>query len=515
MTAKPKYQYSDHEVLLPYQKTWIEDESTWKLGEKTRRSGFTWAEGADAVLTGAAAKDEGGRDHFYVGSNKEMAREFIDACAMWAKAFNKASGDIQEEILRDEDKDILVFTIYFPSGNKIQALSSRPSNMRGMQGNVTLDEAAHQDQLAELLKAAAALTMWGAKVRIISTHNGADNLFNELIQDSRAGKKRYSIHRVTLDDACEQGLYRRICQVTKQVWSPEAEKQWKADLLADTASREDALEEYYCAPKSGGGGYLSRALIESRMDAALPVLRFEGSAEFNALPVSKRAVDMEAWIEDNLKPLLDALDPTDQYALGEDFARTGDLTVLAPLAIKINLRKVVPFIVELRNVPFAQQKQVLFYLLRRLPNKRGAALDARGNGQNIAEDAIDEFGALVEAVMITQGWYLENMPKLKAGLEDDELTLPKDRGVLDDLRAVQIVKGIPKVPDSDTNTQQGGLRRHGDAAVAICMAVYAAQRDVEIFEYESVTVRSSSSDDRLERDIATTHGFGGMRGGAL
>lgn len=59
MTAKPKYQYSDHEVLLPYQKTWIEDESTWKLGEKTRRSGFTWAEGADAVLTGAAAKDEG------------------------------------------------------------------------------------------------------------------------------------------------------------------------------------------------------------------------------------------------------------------------------------------------------------------------------------------------------------------------------------------------------------------------------------------------------------------------
>ena len=88
-----------------------------------------------------------------------MAIEFIDACAMWAKAFNRAASEIEEEILQDEDKDILTFNIRFNSGFKIQALSSRPSNLRGRQGNVTIDEAAFHEHLAEVLKAALALTM--------------------------------------------------------------------------------------------------------------------------------------------------------------------------------------------------------------------------------------------------------------------------------------------------------------------------------------------------------------------
>ncbi len=169
-------QFDPGEVLLAYQKRWIADTSQLKIAEKSRRTGLTWAEAADGVLTAAAARNAGGTNHFYVGSNKEMAREFIDAAAMWAKAFNKAAGEIQEEIFRDEDedKDILTFAIYFDSGFKIQALSSNPSNLRGMQGNVTIDEAAFHDRLGEVLKAALALTMWGAKVRLISTHNGAD-----------------------------------------------------------------------------------------------------------------------------------------------------------------------------------------------------------------------------------------------------------------------------------------------------------------------------------------------------
>jgi phage FluMu gp28-like protein len=192
------YQFNEKDLLLPYQKVWIADTAQLKIAEKSRRTGLTWGEAADAVLTASARKSAGGCDHFYVGSNKEMAVEFIDACALWAKAFNQVAAQIQEAIFKDEDKDILTFTIYFTSGFKIQALSSNPTNMRGRQGNVTIDEAAFHDRLGEVLKAALALTMWGAKVRIISTHNGVDNLFNELITDSRAGKKDYSVHRITL-----------------------------------------------------------------------------------------------------------------------------------------------------------------------------------------------------------------------------------------------------------------------------------------------------------------------------
>ncbi|MCM4741374.1 hypothetical protein MMO21_28185, partial [Escherichia coli] len=96
-----------------------------------------------------------------------------------------------------------------------------------LQGDVVIDEAAFHESLDELLKAAMALTMWGARVRIISTHNGVDNLFNQYIQEAREGRKDYSVHRITLDDAIADGLYRRICYVTGREWSPESEQKWR------------------------------------------------------------------------------------------------------------------------------------------------------------------------------------------------------------------------------------------------------------------------------------------------
>lgn len=467
-------------VLLPYQKRWVADDAQLKIAEKSRRTGLTWAEAADAVLTASAAKSAGGTNHFYVGSNKEMAIEFIDACAMWAKALNRAAGEIEEEIIKDEDKDILTYTIHFTSGFKIQALSSRPSNMRGRQGNVTIDEAAFHEQLAEVLKAALALTMWGAKVRLISTHNGVENLFNELIQDSRAGKKRYSVHRITLDDACADGLYQRICQVRGTVWSQAAEDEWKENLLRDTATREDALEEYYCVPKSGGGAYLSRALIEARMVEA-PVLRYEGSAEFNSWPEHLREAEMRDWCEQQLRPLLAALNADDTHAFGEDFGRSGDLTVIAPVAIGRDLRRRIPFLVELRNVPFKQQEQALNYIADRLPRLQAGALDARGNGQYLAEQTAYRYGAgRIETVMLSQSWYLEHMPKVKAAFEDDLISLPRDRDVLDDLRAIQVIKGIPRLPDGKTGDNKN---RHGDAAIAIALAYYASQMETVAIDF--------------------------------
>lgn len=44
-----------------------------------------------------------------------------------------------------------------------------------------IDEAEFHESLEELLKAALALNMWGARVRLISTHNGIDNPFNAYI----------------------------------------------------------------------------------------------------------------------------------------------------------------------------------------------------------------------------------------------------------------------------------------------------------------------------------------------
>lgn len=76
-------EFDKNEVLLPYQKRWIADDSQLKIAEKSRRTGVTWAEAADSALSAAASVSAGGEDVFYVGSTKDMAREFIDAVSMW------------------------------------------------------------------------------------------------------------------------------------------------------------------------------------------------------------------------------------------------------------------------------------------------------------------------------------------------------------------------------------------------------------------------------------------------
>ncbi|EDT2337398.1 hypothetical protein PVQ90_003593 [Salmonella enterica] len=472
-------------VFLGYQAKWFKDESQICIAEKSRRTGLTWAEAGRNVITAAKPKKRGGRNVFYVGSKQEMALEYISACALFAKAFNEiAQADVYEQTLWDKDKkeEILTYMIRFPNSSfKIQALSSRPSNLRGLQGDVVIDEAAFHESLDELLKAAMALTMWGARVRIISTHNGVDNLFNQYIQEAREGRKDYSVHRITLDDAIADGLYQRICYVTGQAWSPEAEKKWRDDLYKNAPSKDDADEEYGCVPKKSGGAYIPHALIELSMVRGVPILTFEAPEDFLSRAAWLRESEINAWCEEHLKPLLTALNPRSRYSFGEDFARRGDLTCFTVLEITEDLQKREAFRVELRNMPYEQQKHIMLYILTRIARLIGAAFDATGNGGFLAEAALEHFGPeLVDCVMLSAKWYGEWMPKLKAEFEDQNIFVARHQTTLDDLRHIKVVAGIPQIDKGrtkDENATTAGSRRHGDFAVALCMANRAAYLD--------------------------------------
>lgn len=453
-------------VLMGYQVAWISDTSPVKIIEKSRRVGISYAEAADDVLYAASAK---GANVYYISYNKEMTQGFIQDCATWARAFNAAAGQIEESVLEVEDKQILAYTIKFDSGYSIQAFTSNPRNLRskGRPGErLVIDEAAFVDDIEELLKAAMAMTMWGGQIRIISTHNGTDNPFNGLINDVRAGRYDHSLHRVTLDDALRNGLYHKICQVTGSAWSPEAEATWRQATINRYRPNED--EELFCIPAQGGGAWLTRALVESRMKPG-SVLRFTGTAEFNAATPELRAQLMQEWIEAMLRPVL-AFNPALRHALGMDFARTGDLSVIAPAETAANLHVRIPLLVELKNVPYNQQLQVLYASADALPRLSGMVIDSRGNGSYVGEAAHDRYGSLVERLMPTEGWYRDNMPPYKAALEDGTITLPQHDPLLQNHRAIRLVRGVPRMPEG--KTADGG---HGDDAMA-CVYAYAATR---------------------------------------
>jgi phage FluMu gp28-like protein len=459
-------------AFLPYQQRWAADTSQVKVMEKSRRIGLSWSEAADDSLFAA---ETGGSDVWYIGYNKEMAEEFIGDCAEWVKKYQLAAGAVEEELLADEDKDILTFRIKFASGHKIVALSSRPSNLRGKAGRVVIDEAAFHDDLKELIKAAMALLMWGGQVRIISTHNGDANPFNELINDIRAGRTPYTLHRVTLDDALADGLYQRICLTLGRTWSVEAETKWRDDLVKFYG--DAAQEELFCVPSQGAGTYLTRAMIEGCMAADIPIIRYGQTDEFSEKDDSHRQSVVEAWCEETLLPHLVVLNTERQTVFGEDFARSGDLTVMLPAQETQAATWRSIFILELRNMPFRQQEQICFYIIDRLPRFHHGSFDARGNGQYLAEVAMQKYGiAKISQIMLSEAWYRDNMPKYKAAFEDKSWLLPKDADVVEDHRAFKIIKGVAKLPDTK-NTGQDRTKRHGDTGIAGAMAWHSTYQE--------------------------------------
>ena len=497
-------------VFLRYQQKWFEDESQIMIAEKSRRTGLTWAEAGRNVINAAKPRSRGGCNTFYVGSKQEMALEYIAACALFARAFNQlAEADVYEQTFWDSSKqeEILTYMIRFPkTGRKIQALSSRPSNLRGLQGDVVIDEAAFHESLEELLKAALALTMWGNKVRLISTHNGVDNLFNEYIQDAREGKKDYSVHRITLDDAISQGLYQRICYVTGQTWSLEAQRKWRDGLYKNAPNKESAEEEYGCVPKKSGGTYLGRVLIEQAMvaDHSIPIIRYEAPEDFMEWTPVMRETEVEKFCHEFVQPCLDELSHDNRHTFGEDFARRGDLTVFTPLATFPDLRKRVPFLVELRNLTYEQQKYVMLFVTRQLPRLSGLAFDATGNGGYLAEQAALEFGTdMVEQVMLSAGWYQEWMPKLKAEFEAFNIEVPRHQTILDDLLHIKVVNGIPSIDKGrtkDEDSKGGKGKRHGDFAVSLAMANRATYMGGGEIDFTPIPSSHSRWDENDESD---------------
>ncbi len=468
------------DVLLPYQIRWLADESPVKVAEKSRRIGLTWTEAAASALKASAHR---GMDTWYLGYNRDMAQEFIETAAAWSRQFNKAAKEIEEIAIDDERRDILAYRIRYSSGHKIVALSSRPSNLRGKQGRAVIDEAAFHDDLKGLLKAALAFTMWGGCVRVMSTHNGAASAFNELVNEIRAGRRPYSLHRVTLEEAIDDGLYHRICMKLGREWTSAGEAEWRTRTFEEYG--EEADEELRCIPRASGGAFLSSVLIEGRMREGAPVIRWEMPAEFGGRPESERMRVAEEFCAEQIGPQLARLEPHARSFVGEDFGRSGDLTVIWPLQITDSTMRRTPFVIELRNIPFRQQEQVLFYVADRLPRFVAGAMDARGNGQYLAETAMQRYGARIRQVMLSTQWYRENMPRYKAAFEDGTIELPRDAEILADHRALVMEQGIARVPEQRTTTADG-KRRHGDAAIAGALAYFASQTEVAEIAYQPV-----------------------------
>ena len=480
-------------ILMAHQVAWVADQSPLKLAEKGRRTGITFAEALDSVTWAAARKSAGGDDTFYIGDTKEKGLEFIGVCARFASHVAKELLDIEEFLFEDRQADgsskyINAYRISFSSGFKIVALASTPATIRGLQGRVVVDEAAFHANVQAVIDACNALLIWGGVIRIISTHNGVDNAFNELVKECREGRNDYSLHRYTFDDAVANGLYERVCLIKGWEASPAGKAEWYRRVRRSYGSRSEAEhEELDAVPREGEGIAIPLAWIEACSNPAFKVARWSPpAADFVDWPERQRRAEVALWLEENVGPIL-AKFPTRRTAFGEDFGMRADRTSIAAGYTDDDLTRRVPLIVELDRCPYDQQKQTLFYIVDRLRGFQGGILDANGNGMPMAQEARQKYGTerIVELIA-SDAWYREFASKFRAAFEDRTIEIPADADVRDDVHQFRTVRGVIRIPKevrepSKVKGAKNAPKRHADSGIAL-LNFHAATLG-QVFDY--------------------------------
>ncbi|WP_025121742.1 MULTISPECIES: hypothetical protein [unclassified Serratia (in: enterobacteria)] len=517
-------------VLMKHQVEWCQTRASIVVAAKGRRTGITFGEALYDTTLAAARKSAGGTNIYYIGDTKEKGLEFIGYCAHFARviveAQNEGVSQIEEFLFEDQDesgriKHIAAYRIRFSSRFQIVALSSNPANIRGLQGLVVIDEAAFHANVQGVLDAATALLIWGGQIRVISTHNGKANAFNQLVNDIEAGRygEDAKVFRVSFDDAVENGLYERKCVMKGEAPTAEGKALWYSRIRNAYGPRKAAMrEELDVIPRDGNGVCIPGVWIERAMPEERPVIRLALDDDFINMSEGERESWGNAWIEENLAPVMATLDPALRHVFGMDFARHRHFSVIWPIAITQNLRRVVPFALELNNVPSGLQQQILFWFIDHLPRQSGGAIDATGPGMVLAEYTADRYGRpRIAEISLNRAWYGVWMPKFTGLFEDNMIDLPRDENIAQDLRTVETIDGIPMVSKLEKkDLKDAELVRHGDSAIAGCLGNYATLNLAVEIEFQSTGARDIF---RVLSGYGSSHGgeftetgFGTVRG---
>ncbi len=428
MRSKEKY-------FLPYQAAWIKDTSRLKLMEKSRQVGISFADAYDSVIKAAEA---GARLDVWVSSRDEaQARLYVEDCKKWAALLQLAARDLGDTVL-DEDGRAPACVLQFPTGRRIYSLSSNPNALAGKRGHVKLDEfALHADQKL-LYRVAKPVTTWGGQLSLISTHRGAQTVFNRLIQEIKEGGNPmgWSLHSVPVQKAVEQGLVEKI---NRKTGGAETREQFLERLRAECLDEEQWLQEYCCVAADDSRVFITHEMITRCEDAELRLISFEELAAQTGAPSSTEKL---------------------QLYLGVDVARKRDLCVF-DLGQKIGDVVWDRLRIELHDRPFSEIEAELYRLLKLREVKR-ACIDASGPGAQLAERAVERFEWKVEPVVFTAAVKEDLAFGLRADFEERNLRLVPDERLRADLRALKKLV-----------TSSGNIRFEGESEESHCDRFWA------------------------------------------
>ena len=445
--------------MLLYQDRWIKDTAIMKIMEKSRRVGISYGSAYEDVRRHSLVDN---RLPTWVSSRDELtAKQYVRDCMAFAKILHAAAVDAGQQILTDDKgSSHSVQVIHFANGQDLNSLSSNPDAFAGRGGYVKLDEFALRKDPAIVYSIAGPTIDWGGSLAIISTHRGSGNYFNTLLREIRekGNPKRWSLHRVTLQDALDQGFLWKL-QTKLKLGDPRLDMD-EADYFTyqrgRAASEEIFQQEYMCVPADDAAAFIEFGLIDGCCYR-----------------------DGEPW-EYSLEQ---ASACTNNLYAGIDIGRHHDLTSL------IVVEKVggVYFIrkrIDLEKQLFSVQESVVYPWIEIC---RRTCIDRTGLGMQFAERAAQRFGKTRAEGVNFSGPVKEDLAyPVRSAFEDKAIRIPfGDEELIGDLRKIRkettSAGNVRFVADSDDS-------EHADRFWSLALAIHAAKSYAgPAVEFETLT----------------------------
>lgn len=400
------------DTFFPYQQEIFFEESDFALWVKARQIGFSHSIAGDGVRRGILE----GSTNLVLSASQDLADEVIAKAKAHAEVLYRLGVAAARPVSPTNASRVT-----FANGGRVIALPASKKTARSHAGNVYLDEFAYHDDPKGIWDAAAGQATRGKfKIRVISTPNGAQGMFNEWATNPPAGWTR---HIVDIARAQREGM--RV----------DLDRLWKL-----AGGDERIFAQWY------------RCIF---LDAAL---------QYIPTAMADRALH---WLGD--MPDLS----TAEFHAGLDVGRNNDLTALVIVAVLGRYAFVLPPITCRRTRFRAQRKMIRE--ARELFRWQSLHIDANGMGRDMAEELQELWGETeVKLLDFTMQDKEDMATRALRWFRDDRVRFPRDdEGTK--LRAETIaVRRIVTPAGNITYDVPRTALGHGDRWWGMCLALKGA-----------------------------------------
>jgi phage FluMu gp28-like protein len=424
-------------LLLDYQADYVNDDARWKFGLWSRQSGKDFTNGFEGIRDCMAQEAEKKKiDWLIAAPSERQSLESLEKWKEWAKVFDLAVADYQEE--RDGGSQALLKTaiITFPHGSRVIAVPGKPDTVRGYCANVLMTEFAFfedPDATWRAIYPSVTNPLRGLKkIRLITTPNGIGNKAHDLwVKNYKVPGAKWSCHFLDIYSAVKRGLPVDIDELKAGMDDPEG---W--------------AQEYEC----------------QFMDVQSTLLPYELIATCESVE-ARDVCPPEFWLATPPHPLV----------MGIDFGRRRDLTVAWTLQRLGDVQQTVE-VLPLERMSTPDQVQALRSRLKKVSR---VCLDYTGPGVGLGDYLVKEFGQYepdkhrfgkIELCTFSNTMKVDVFSKLRMAFEKRALRIPVSRVIREDLHSVnRVATATGQLTYKAPHTADG----HADRCTALALAVRA------------------------------------------